>query len=216
MKSRLKRYLLTGLLVWVPVGVTILVIRLVVNATDKLILLLPDAYRPETLFGFHLHGLGIVIGLVLLLITGVITSNVAGRWLVRQWERILDRIPLVRSVYSSAKQVSETIFGNKGQAFKNAVLVPFPHRGSWAVGLVTNTDPGELRAKGGDDVVNVFIPNAPPTQGFNLLVPRGDLVELEMSVDEALKMVVSLGVIVPKWPTEPKPPEQVAAAADGT
>lgn len=217
-KSRFKRYLITGLLVWIPLGVTILVIRLVVDATDKLILLLPKAYRPEALLGFEFHGLGIIIGLVLLLITGIVTSNVAGRWLVRMWETLLARIPLVRSIYSSAKQVAETIFSNKGQAFKNAVLVPFPYKGSWSVGFITNSGPGELRAKGGPDVVGVFIPCAPPTQGFSMLLPRAELIELEMSVDEALKYVMSLGVVVPEWPRKSlsKQPEKLAAAPDGT
>ncbi|HET6654751.1 MAG TPA: DUF502 domain-containing protein [Gammaproteobacteria bacterium] len=198
--SRMKRYLATGLLVWIPIGVTIFVIRLVVQATDKLILLLPQPYRPEELLGFAIPGLGVVIGLLLLLLTGVITSNIVGRRMVRMWEKLLDRIPVVRSIYSSAKQVAETIFSNKGQGFKTAVLAPFPQAGSWSVGFITSTDMGELSAKAGPDMVGVFIPCAPPTQGFSMVVARSELIELDMSVDEALKYVMSLGVVIPPWP----------------
>ncbi|HET7570623.1 MAG TPA: DUF502 domain-containing protein [Gammaproteobacteria bacterium] len=210
--SRFKRYLVTGLLVWIPIGVTIFVIRLVVQATDKLILLLPAAYRPETLFGFAIPGLGVIIGLLLLLLTGLVASNFVGRWLVRLWEKLLDRIPVVRSIYSSAKQVAETIFSNKGQGFKTAVLAPFPEKGSWSVGFITSTDPGELRVKTGPEMVGVFIPCAPPTQGFSIVVPRGDLIELDMTVDEALKYVMSLGVVVPPWPPVTKESKHKLAA----
>ncbi|HET8551642.1 MAG TPA: DUF502 domain-containing protein [Gammaproteobacteria bacterium] len=213
--SRFKRYIATGLLVWIPLGVTIFVIRLVVQATDKLILLLPNAYRPETLLGFAIPGLGVVIGLLLLLLTGLIASNFVGRRLVRGWERLLNRIPFVRAIYSSAKQVAETIFSNKGQGFKTAVLAPFPQKGSWSVGFITSTELGELRAKTGPEMVGVFIPCAPPTQGFSIVVPRGDLIELNMTVDEALKYVMSLGVVVPPWPpVEKESKPKLAAAAE--
>lgn len=199
-KSRVKRYIVAGLLVWVPIGVTIFIIRMVVQATDKLILLLPEAYRPEALLGFAIPGLGVIIGLILLLLTGLVVSNFVGSRLVRFWERLLDRIPVVRSIYSSAKQVAETMFSDKGQGFKTAVLAPFPQAGSWSVGFITSTNVGELRAKAGPDMVGVFVPCAPPTQGFSMVVARDELIELEMSVDEALKYVMSLGVVVPPWP----------------
>ncbi|HET6655485.1 MAG TPA: DUF502 domain-containing protein, partial [Gammaproteobacteria bacterium] len=150
-RSRLKRYLATGLLVWIPIGVTIFVIRLVVQATDKLILLLPPPYRPEELLGFAIPGLGVVIGLLLLLLTGLVTSNIVGRRMVRLWEKLLDRIPVVRSIYSSAKQVAETMFSDSGKGFKTAVLAPFPQAGSWSVGFITNTELGELGARAGAD-----------------------------------------------------------------
>lgn len=211
-KSRFKRYLATGLLVWIPLGVTIFIIRLIVNATDKLILLLPAGYRPETVLGFEVPGLGIVIGLILLFVTGLVTSNFVGRRLVRLWERILDRIPVVRSIYSSAKQVAETIFSNRGQGFKTAVLIPFPQPGSWSVGFITNTELGELSARTGPNMVGVFVPCAPPTQGFSMVIARDELIELNMSVDEALKYVMSLGVVVPPWPPAGKESEPKVAA----
>jgi uncharacterized membrane protein len=208
----LKRYLAAGLLVWIPLGVTIFIIRLVVQATDKLMLLLPSAWRPETTLGFAIPGLGVVIGLLLLLLTGVVASNFIGSRLVRLWERLMDRIPVVRSIYSSAKQVAETIFSNKGQGFKKAVLAPFPRVGSWSVGFITNTELGEINAKAGPEMVGVFIPSAPPTQGYSVVLPREDLIELEMSVDEALKYVISLGVVVPDWPPVSKASKRKVAA----
>lgn len=213
--ARFKRYLLTGLLVWVPIGVTIFIIQLVVHATDKVTLLLPPDYRPETLLGFAIPGVGIIAGIVLLLLTGFVVSNFVGRWLVGVWERIISRIPVVRAIYSSVKQVSETLFSDKGTGFKTAVLAPFPKTGSWALGFITNTELGELQAKTGPNMVGVFLPAAPPTQGYSIIVAREELIELEMSVDEALKYVISLGVVVPPWPpTRGKVPGELAAAPE--
>jgi uncharacterized membrane protein len=196
--SALRRYLLAGVLVWLPLGVTVLVVKLFVDLLDKIMVIIPHRYTPEALLGFPIPGLGVLLSLLIIFVTGVIAANLFGRRLVHLWEAILARIPLVRSVYSAVKQVTETLFAPGGQSFRKVLLVEYPRRGLWTLAFQTGTDIGEAQQRTGEDVVNVYLPTTPnPTSGFFLMVPRRDVVELDMSVDEGLKMIISMGVVVP-------------------
>jgi len=196
--SFLRRYLVAGLLVWTPIGITFLVVRVLVNWMDNSLLLIPEAYRPETLLGFHIPGLGVVLSLLIVFITGMLAANLFGRSLVSLWEHALAKIPLVRSIYSGAKQLAETVFSDKGQSFRKVLLIEFPRRGLWTVAFQTGTDIGEAQARTGQDVVNVYVPTTPnPTGGYFVMVPRSDIIELDMKVDDGLKMLMSMGAVVP-------------------
>jgi uncharacterized membrane protein len=194
----LRRYLVAGLLVWLPLVATFFVIRLLVQWMDHSLLLLPEDYRPESLLGFAIPGLGVALSLLILLITGLVAANLFGRKLVGLWEMVVSRIPLVRSVYSAVKQLVETILSGNGQSFRKVLLVEFPRRGIWTLAFQTGTEQGEAQQKTGRDVVNIYIPTTPnPTGGYFVMVPREDVRELEMSVDEGLKMLLSMGAVVP-------------------
>jgi uncharacterized membrane protein len=195
----MKRYLIAGLLVWVPLGVTAMVINFGVGLMDKTLLWLPEQYQPDALLGFHIPGLGVVLSVVIVFSTGIIVANLFGRTLVQFWEKLLARIPLVRSIYSSVKQILETVFSS-GQSFRKVLLVEYPRKGLWTLAFQSSTTQGEAQAKTGVEVINVFIPTTPnPTSGFFIMVPRTDVVELEMNVDDGLKMIISAGVMVPEW-----------------
>ncbi len=207
----MKRYLIAGLLVWVPLGVTVLVIKLLVGVMDRTLLLIPAGYRPDDLLGFHVPGLGVVLSILVVFFTGIVAANLFGKQLVGLWESFLARIPLVRSIYSGVKQVVETVFSSSGQSFRKVLLVEYPRRGLWTLAFQTGTDIGEAQSLIGRDVVNVYVPTTPnPTSGFFLMIPREDIIELEMSVDEGLKMLISMGVVVPRWPS----PEAARASLD--
>ncbi len=194
----LKRYLIAGLLVWLPLGVTVLVIRLLVNFMDKLLVFIPMEYHPDTLLGFHIPGLGVVLAVLVVLITGVIVANFFGRQLVAAWESLLGRIPLVRTIYHSVKQVAVTIFSSQGKSFRKVLLIEYPRKGIYTLAFQTGDAVAEVREKSGREVINVFVPTTPnPTSGFFIMVPEEDVQVLDMSIDEALKMIMSLGVIVP-------------------
>ncbi|WP_037374580.1 DUF502 domain-containing protein [Sedimenticola selenatireducens] len=194
----IRRYLVAGLLVWVPLGITLLVVRLLVRWLDGSLLLLPEAYRPENLLGFSIPGLGVVVSVLIVFVTGVLAANLFGRSLVSVWERLLARIPLVRSIYSGAKQLAETMFSEAGQSFRKVLLIEFPRKGLWTLAFQTGTDAGEAQRKTGRDVINVYVPTTPnPTGGYFVMVPREDVIELEMSVDDGLKMLMSMGAVVP-------------------
>lgn len=196
--SRLRRYLFAGLLVWLPLGVTVLVIRLLVNAMDRVLVVLPEGYHPDQLLGFHIPGLGLVLSVVIVLVTGVVAANLFGRRLVAAWESLLARIPLVRTVYNGVKQVAETVFSERGTSFRKVLLVEYPRPGMWTIAFHTGSFVGEVQDKTSREVVNIFIPTTPnPTSGFFLMVPRDEVIELDMSVDEGIKMIMSMGVIVP-------------------
>ena len=196
----MRRYLIAGLLVWVPLGVTLLVITLMVDTMDQTLLLLPPEYRPEALFGVHIPGLGLVLSLVVVFLTGVVAANLVGRQLVAFGEAVVARIPLVRSIYTSVKQLAETVFSSGGQSFRKVLLIEYPRRGLWTLAFQTGSDLGEAQLRTGTDVINVYVPTTPnPTSGFFLMVPRSEVVELEMSVDEGLKMLLSMGAVVPAW-----------------
>lgn len=197
----LRAWLVAGLLVWLPVLATILVIRLIIDLMDRTLLFLPEAWRPENLFGIYIPGLGIVLAFVVLIGTGVLLTNLFGRKLVDFSERLLNRIPLVRSVYSGAKKVAETLLSPTGNSFRKVLLVEYPRKGIWCLGFQTASELGEVQARTGKHVIGVFIPTTPnPTSGFIVMVPSDEVIELEMTVDEAVRMVMSLGVVVPHWP----------------
>jgi len=194
----LRRYLIAGLLVWLPLGVTVLVIRLLVGFMDKTLLLIPANYHPDNLLGFHVPGLGLVLAVAIVLVTGVIVANFFGRRLIALWESLLARIPLVRTIYHSVKQVAETVLSADGKSFRKVLLIEYPRRGIWTLAFQTGMAVGEIQKKTGSKVVNVFVPTTPnPTSGFFILVPHEDIIELDMSVDDGLKMIVSMGVIIP-------------------
>lgn len=196
----LRRYIIAGLLVWVPLGVTLFILNLVVGMMDRTLLLLPADYRPENMLGFHIPGLGIVLTLVVLIVTGVLAANLVGRRLVHFSERILDRIPLVRTVYSAAKNFAEVLFTDSSVSFKKVLLIEYPRKGVYSLCFQTSTDLEEIQARTSEDVICVFIPTTPnPTSGFILMVPTRDVIELDMDVEAAVKMIVSLGVVVPQW-----------------
>ncbi len=198
MMAALRRYLMAGLLVWVPLGVTLLIVAFLVDLMDQTLRLLPESLQPENLLGFRIPGLGAVLTAVIVFVTGMIVTNLFGMQLFNIGERILQRIPLVRSIYASVKQVTESMFSS-GKSFRKVVLVEYPRKGMWSLAFQTGTGAEEVRDKTGRDVTNVFIPTTPnPTSGFFLMVPREDVVELDMSVDEGLKMLLSVGVVVPE------------------
>lgn len=192
----LRRYLIAGLLVWLPLGVTILVIRLLVGFMDKTLLIIPKAYHPDTLLGLHIPGLGLVLAVAIVLTTGIIVANFFGRRMIALWESMLARIPLVRTIYHSVKQVAETVLNTDGKSFRKVLLIEYPRPGIWTLAFQTGTPVGEIQDKTGKEVMNVFVPTTPnPTSGFFIMVPREDVTELDMSVDDGLKMIVSMGVI---------------------
>ncbi len=196
--STLRRYLIAGLLVWIPLAITFWVLALLVELMDQSLLIVPVRYRSDALLGFHLPGLGAVLTVVILLVTGAIAANFFGRRLLAFWESILGRIPIVRSIYGGVKQISDTLFSPDGKAFRRAVLVRYPHAGAWTVALVTGTPEHEVTDHLGHDQLSVFVPTTPNiTAGFFLIVPRADTIELQMSVDQALKYIISMGVAEP-------------------
>lgn len=199
-----QRYLVAGLLVWVPVGITFLIMKLIVDLMDRTLVLIPSAFRPENLLGFRIPGLGIVLTAVIVFFTGMLAANLVGRRLLKIWDSILHRIPLVRSIYSGAKNFTEVLLGDTGQSFKRVVLIEWPRKGVFAVAFLTGTDLGEVRHRLGDEIVSVFVPTTPnPTSGFVFMIPRREVIELDMDVESAIKLVVSLGVVVPKWVPPP-------------
>jgi uncharacterized membrane protein len=193
----LRRYLVAGVLVWLPILAVVWVIRFLVQLMDQTLLLLPASYRPEALFGFGLPGLGAVLAFAILLVTGLLVTNLIGRQLVDYWEDLLQRIPLVRSIYSSVKGLAESVF-SQDKAFRKVVLIPYPRAGVWSMGFLTAENLGEISARTGVPSVCVFIPATPnPTSGFIVIVPRAEVIELAMSVDAAMKMIVTLGIVMP-------------------
>ncbi len=212
--ARLRRYLLTGLVVWIPLGVTLFIFQLFIGYMDRLLLVFPHAWQPVQLVGFNIPGLGVILALLILLLTGFIASNYLGRALLNLGAELLEHIPLVRSVYSAAKQISDTMFSNKGRSFSKVVLIRYPQQETWSLAFQTSESLGEVNKKLPEHMVSVFVPTTPnPTSGFLLMVPQDDMIELEMSVDDALKMIISLGVIVPPWP---KPQEKTDATGGDT
>ncbi len=200
----LKKYLIAGILVWLPLGVTVLVVKLFIDLMDQTLLLIPEQYRPEQLLGISIPGFGVILAVLIILLTGMIAANLLGGKLVALWELILSRIPLVRSVYSAVKQLTETLFSSSGQSFRKVLMIEYPRKGLWTLAFQTGNGNGEAQQKTGMDVVNVYVPTTPnPTSGFFLMVAREDVIELDMSVDEGLKMIISMGVVVPGQETIP-------------
>lgn len=206
--KRLRRYLVAGLLVWIPLGVTIFLISIAVRLMDKTLALVPAEYKPEFLLQqlldteapVHVPGLGVVLTILILLLTGVLAANFIGRSFVGGWESLMDRIPVVRSIYSAAKKFAEIVFSDTSQSFKKVVLIEYPRKGLFSLAFQTSTDLGEVQGRTGEDVLCCFVPTTPnPTSGVVIILPRKDAIFLDMDVDEALKMVISLGVVVPTW-----------------
>lgn len=197
----MKRYLIAGLLVWVPLVITVWVLSFLVGTLDQTLLLLPQPWQPESWLGFYIPGLGVLLTLAVVLLTGMFAANILGQRLVRVWERFLARIPVVKSVYSSVKQVSDTLFSSSGQAFRKALLVQYPRPGSWTIAFLTGVPGGEVAGHLTGDYVSVYVPTTPnPTSGFFLMMPRRDVIELDMTVDAALKYIISMGVVPPESP----------------
>lgn len=195
----IRRYLITGLLVWVPLWATLVVVKVLVDALDKIVLLFPHQYQPDTLLGFHLPGVGVLLCFALLLLTGLMITHALGEHVVRLGERILNRIPFVRSIYQATKQVTETLLSSNSQAFRKVLLVEYPRKGLWSIAFQTAKSEAKALNNGHQNPITVFIPTTPnPTSGFLFIVERDEAVELDLSVDEALKMVISLGVVQPK------------------
>lgn len=198
--KRLRRYLVAGILVWLPLGLTVLLLRVLINLMDRSLLLLPQEYRPEVLLGVAIPGLGVILTIVLLLLTGLLAANFVGRSFVGGWESLMNRIPVVRSVYSAAKNFAEIVFSESGSAFKKVLLVEYPRKGIYSITFQTATQLGELQDRLGEEVVSCFVPTTPnPTSGFIIIVPKKDVIELDMEVDEAVRLVMSLGVVIPTW-----------------
>jgi uncharacterized membrane protein len=195
----MKRYLIAGLIVWVPLGITFYVIDWLVTTLDQTLLLLPESLRPERLLGFHIPGLGVVLSFAILFGTGVIAANFFGQRLILAWESLLGRIPVVKSIYSSVKQVSDTLLSDTGNAFRKALLVEWPRPGCWTIAFLTGTPAESVATHLAGEHVSIYVPTTPnPTGGYFVVVPRSSVRELDMSVDEALKYIISMGVVAPR------------------
>jgi len=208
MKRRIQQYFITGLLVWLPMGITVWILMWLVGMLDGIflaVLAAADAVIP----GIHLvaerlrnvPGLGVILVAVVIFSTGVFVANMFGQWWVGQWDKLMNRIPVVRSIYTSVKQVADTLFSGSGHAFSKALLIQYPRQGSWTIAFLTGKPGGEVATHLSQDHVSVYVPTTPnPTSGFFLMMPRADVVELKMSVDDALKYIISMGVVVPGGP----------------
>ena len=194
----IKRYFITGLLIWVPLVITAWVLSTIVNTLDQSLQLLPEVLHPKNLFGFSIPGVGALLTLAMILFTGLLAANFIGQKLVGWWDKLLSRIPVVNSVYKAVKQVSDTLFAPNGNAFRKALLVQYPRQGSWTIAFLTGSPGGDIRNHLEGQYVSVYVPTTPnPTSGFFLMMPKADVVELDMTVDEALKYIISMGVVAP-------------------
>ncbi len=217
-KSSVKRYLIAGLLIWVPLVITLWVLDLLVTAMDQSLLLLPEQFQTRSWLGMHIPGLGVLLTLLIVFVTGVFAANIIGQRLVRFGERILARIPVFNSIYHSVKQVSDTVFSPSGQAFRKALLVQWPSEGTWTIAFLTGQPGGDVVNHLKGDYLSIYVPTTPnPTGGYFVMLPRSRVIELDMSVDEALKYVISMGVAVPANPgrrgvVAPTPLPQAKAA----
>jgi uncharacterized membrane protein len=201
-----RKYLITGLLIWVPLVITVWVLSLLVDTLDLTLLLLPTSWQPRSWLGFRVPGLGVLLTLAVVFATGVFAANIIGQRLVMYWEGLLAHIPIVKSLYSSVKQVSDTLFSSSGVAFRKALLVQYPRQGSWTIAFLTGQPCGDVANHLKGDYVSVYVPTTPnPTSGFFLMMPTADVVELDIGVDAALKYIISMGVV---------PPEDKGATSD--
>ena len=194
----IKRYFITGLLIWVPLAITAWVLSLIASIADQSLRLLPESVHPRNIVGFDIPGTGVVLTLLIILSTGLLAANFIGQRLVIWWEKLLARIPVVNSIYNSVKQVSDTLFSSSGNAFRKALLIQYPREDSWTIAFLTGTPGGDVANHLKGDYVSVYVPTTPnPTSGFFLMLPKSDVVELNMEVDEALKYIISMGVVAP-------------------
>lgn len=201
LNPNLKKYFITGLLIWIPLAITVWVLTSIIGTMDQSLRLLPSAIHPENLLGFNIPGVGTLLTLAVILVTGVVATNIIGQRMVRFWEGILSRIPVVKSIYYSVKQISDTVISGNGDAFRQVLLVRYPHPQAWSVAFQTGVPADEVSKASGEELVSVFIPTAPsPVNGFFFFVKKQDTIELNMSVDDALKYIVSMGVVGPDAP----------------
>jgi len=200
----IRNYLIGGLLVWIPILITFWVLRFLSGILDQSLLLLPPSWRPEAVVGTYVPGVGIILSLLLLFLTGVLVKNLFGGQMVAGLESLVRRIPVIGAVYGGAKTFSETVLTDKGKSFKQVVMVEFPRKGVFSIGFITSHELEEAQAKTAQVVTCVFVPTTPnPTTGFIILVPKEDVVYMDMTVDEAFKMLLTLGVVVPTWTNRP-------------
>ena len=208
----MKRYFITGLLVLVPLLITLWVLATLIGIMDQSLLLLPSAWRPEAQLGYRIPGLGALLTLLIVFVTGLVATNFFGKQLIIMWEAFLGRVPVVKGIYNSVKQVSDTLFSGSGQAFRKALLVQFPHQGSWTIAFLTGQPGGDVTNHLQGEYVSVYVPTTPnPTGGYFLMMRKSDVIELDMSVDEALKYIISMGVVTPN-----AVPRDIELAADTT
>jgi uncharacterized membrane protein len=204
--TALRRWLLAGLLVLVPLAVTVWLLNWIISTLDQTLQILPGDWQPDKLLGFHIPGFGVLLALAIVLSIGAIASNFLGRKLVSWWDALLSRIPIVRSIYSSVKQVSDTLFSENGNAFRKALLVQWPREGVWTIAFQTGMPGGDVANHLTGDYMSVYVPTTPnPTGGYFVMLKRADCIELQMSVDEALTYVISMGVVVPGSAASYKP-----------
>lgn len=196
-----RRYLVAGVLIWLPIWVTLLVVKFLVDLFDKLLNIIPAVYRPDNLLGFHLPGLGLIFAIILMLVTGFLVTHIIGHRLVGLWDRLVSKIPLVSTIHHAVRQVAQSLLSSSEESFRHVLLVEYPKTGMWSIAFQTSAGFAVGSEVTGEDLVTVFIPTTPnPTSGFLLLVPRKDTKKLDISVDDALKMVISLGVVLPGVP----------------
>lgn len=207
-----RRHLVAGLLVWVPLGITLLIIGFLIDLMDRSLLVLPAAWHPDALFGFHVPGLGALLLLVVVVGTGMAVTNLLGRSTVAYGEQLVARIPVVRTIYSAAKQLTETLFSGTGKSFRRVVMVEYPRTGCWTLGFVTADGMEEASRKAGRMLINVFVPTTPnPTSGFFLMFPHDHVIELDISVDAGIKLIISAGAVVPPGTKTATLPASVSA-----
>jgi uncharacterized membrane protein len=196
---QIKRHFITGLLIWIPLGITLWVLGLLIGLMDQSLVLLPDALHPRSWLGFHIPGLGVILTLLVIIMTGVFAANVLGQQMLGYWEGVLARIPIVKSIYYGVKKISDTLFSKSGQAFRKPLLVQYPREGIWTIAFLTGKPGGDVVNHLPGDYVSVFVPTTPnPTSGFVLMLPKSDVIELDMTVDEAIRYVISMGVVAPE------------------
>jgi uncharacterized membrane protein len=195
----MRKYFITGLLILVPLAITAWVLSLIISTLDQSLLFVPERWQPRALIGVDIPGIGAILTIAIVFVTGLLTNNLVGNFIVRQWENLLNRIPVVSSLYGSVKQVSDTLFSPNGNAFRKAVLVPYPHADSRTIAFLTGVPGGDVKNHLQGDYVSVYVPTTPnPTSGFFLMMERSKVVELDMTVDAALKYIVSMGVVAPE------------------
>jgi uncharacterized membrane protein len=200
----IRSFIFAGLIIWLPILVTFVVLRFIVDILDSTIALLPQAYQPEQLIGMRIPGLGVVLSLFLLIVTGMVATNILGQRLMGWGEALLARIPLVRSIYNAAKQVIQAIFATNSQAFRKVMLVQYPRKGIWSIAFQTGMANSEIASHTGGEMISLFIPTTPnPTSGFLIMVPKREVIELTMTIDEALKFTISLGVMQSQHDADP-------------
>ena len=196
--KKLRTIIVAGLLVWIPLGLTIFVIKLLIDLLGQTYLLIPPALRPENLIGTEIPGIGVIVAIIVVLLTGLVTANYFGKRIVQSWDAFLDRIPLIRSIYSPLKKFSELVLSDQTQSFSKVLLIEYPRKGIYSLCFQTSKELGEVQNQDGEEMVCVYIPTTPnPTSGYIVLVPQNEVKELKMSVEDALKMIISLGVVVP-------------------